>query len=121
MDGKERPIILSKDIIDKIEYDHGKICLENLIVSIHEWEYAVMYPYKNIDKINLIKCIPDSYNYLVVAANRNNGFYIVTHFETKSKNDKNLKRLLGRGNVINRGPSVCLYTNQGDEPAREGV
>lgn len=120
-DNKKRPIILSKEIIQKIENDHGKICIENLIVNVHEWEYAVVYPYKNIDKINLIKTIPNSHNYLIVAANRINGFYIVTHFETKSKNDKNLKRLLGRGNVVNRGPSVCLHTNQGTEPTREGV
>jgi hypothetical protein len=107
-DNKKRSLILSREIIDKIEYDHGPICAENIIINAFEWEFALLYKYKDIDKINLIKQIPNSHNYLLIAANRDNGFFIVTYFETKSINDKNLKRLLGRGNVISRGPSVCL-------------
>ena len=108
VDGLPRPLLLSREIVDKIEADHGPICGENLIHNAHGWEFAVLYPYKGIDKINLIKQIPNSDNYLLIAANRDNGFYLVTHFETKSVNDKNLKRLLGRGSVVSRGPSVCL-------------
>lgn len=107
-DGKKRPLILSRSIVEKIEFDHGPICAENMIINAFEWEYALVYKYKDIDKINLIKQIPNSFNYLLIAANRDNGFFIVTYFETKSINNKNLKRLLGRGNVISRGPSVCL-------------
>jgi hypothetical protein len=107
-DNRERPLILSNEIVDKIQFDHGHICPENMIINAHEWEYILMYKYKDIDKINLIKRIPDSHNYLLIAANRFNGFFIVTHFETQSIDNKNLKRLLNRGNVISRGPSVCL-------------
>lgn len=107
-DNKKRPLYLSIDIINKITLDHGNICFENMIINAHRWDLGLMYNYENIDKINLIKLIPESNNYILIAANRNNGFFIVTHFETVSKDNKNLKRLLGRGRVISRGPSVCL-------------
>lgn len=107
-DNKVRPLILSRNILHKIQYDHGHICPENMIINAHRWDYIVSYPYNNIDKIVLIKNIPDSRNYFVLAANRNNGFYIVTHFEVEAMTKKNLKRLLGRGDVLSRGPSICL-------------
>lgn len=107
-DGKMRPLILSRKIIGKITYDHGPICPENMIINAHRWDYIVSYPYKDIDKIVLIKNIPNSHNYLVLAANRNNGFYIVTQFEVEAITSANLKRRLGRGNVLSRGPSICL-------------
>lgn len=111
-DRKERPLILSKDIVQKIEFEHGKICPENLIFTADQWEYAVTQVDKKVDRINLIKEIPNSNNYLLIAANRDNGFYIITHFETESKNGNNLKRLLRRGNVISRVSSVACTTVQ---------
>lgn len=111
-DGKKRPLMLSKNIVDKIESDHGQLCPENLFFTAHYWEYAVTSVDRKIDRINLIKQIPNSDNYLLIAANRDNGFYIVTHFETESKNGNNLKRLLKRGNVINRVSSVACTTVQ---------
>ncbi len=107
-DNKERPLHLSREIVDKIESDHGPICAENIIINTHKWEYLILNFDKNVDRINIIKLVPNSNNYLVLAANRDNGFYIVTYFETRSLNEKNLKRLLGRGNVVSRVPSVCL-------------
>ena len=106
-DNKIRQLIISREIIDKIESDHGPICAENMIINAHEWDYVLMYLYNDIEKINLIKRIPNSFNYLLIAANRDNGFFVVTFFETKSMNDKNLKRLLKRGDVINRVSSVA--------------
>jgi hypothetical protein len=107
-DNKERPLMLSREIVDKIEFDHGPICSENMIINIHDWEYATTDVLGNPDKINLIKNIPDLDNYLLIAAIRINGFFVLTHFETETKGDINLKRLLGRGNVISRGPSIGL-------------
>ncbi len=107
-DAKVRPLILSRSILHKIQSDHGHICPENMIINAHRWDYIVSYPYNNVDKIVLVKNIPNSRNYFVLAANRNNGFYIVTHFEVEAMTGKNLKRLLGRGNVLSRGPSICL-------------
>ena len=107
-DNKIRQLIISREIIDKIQSDHGSICAENMIINAHGWDYILKYNFEDIEKINLIKIIPNSYNFLLIAANKDNGFFIVTHFETKSNNNKNLKRLLGRGDVISRGPSVCL-------------
>ncbi len=107
-DNKVRPLILSREIVDKIEYDHGLICPENIIINIFDWEYATTNVLGNPDKINLIKNIPNSDNYLLIAAIRINGFFMLTHFETKTSGDTNLKRLLGRGNVLSRGPSIGL-------------
>lgn len=107
-DNKIRQLIISREIVEKIESDHGPICAPNMIINAHEWDYILMYSIEGIEKINLIKRIPNSFNYLLIAANKDNGFFIVTYFETKSMDDKNLKRLLGRGNVLSRGPSVCL-------------
>lgn len=107
-DNKERPLVLSREIVDKIENDHGLFCSENIVINTHDWDYFILNFDKNIDRINIIKLIPDSDNYLLTVANRDNGFYMVTHFETVSSDQKNLKRLLGRGNVVSRVPSACL-------------
>ncbi len=107
-DGKSRPLFLSREIVDKIELDHGPICPENMIINIFEWEYATTNVLGNPDKINLIKNIPYSDNYLLIAATRINGFFVLTHFETETKGNINLKRLLKRGNAISRGPSIGL-------------
>ena len=107
-DNKIRPLILSRNILHKIQYDQGHICPENIVINAHRWEHATTNVLGNPDKINLIKTIPDSKNYLLIAALRVNGFFILTHFETKTSGSTNLKRLLGRGNVISRGPSIGL-------------
>ena len=106
-DGKVRPLVLSLEIVDKIQADHGDILPENLILNAHEWEFATTNVDEKIDRINLIKRIPDSDNYLIIAASRDNGFYMLTHFETVSTNGNNLKRLLKRGSVISRVSSVA--------------
>lgn len=108
VDGKERPLLLSREIVDKIEFDHGPIFPENMVITADEWEYATTSVLGNPDKINLVKRVPNSHNYLLIAAVRINGFYVVTHFETKTSGNTNLKRLLERGNVISRGPSIGL-------------
>ena len=107
-DGKIRPLILSRKIVSKITYDHGTICLENMVINAHRWDHATTNVLGNPDKINLIKTIPNSSNYLLIAALRVNGFFVLTHFETRTSGATNLKRLLGRGNVISRGPSIGL-------------
>ncbi len=111
-DNKERRIVLSREIVDKIEFDHGPICSENMIINIHDWEYATTNVLGNPDKINLIKSIPNSDNYLLIAAIRINGFFVLTHFETEAKNGNNLKRLLDRGSVVNRVSSIACTTDQ---------
>lgn len=120
-DGKERPLVLSREIVNKIQGDHGSILPNNFLANVHRWEYATTCVNGNPDKINLIKEIPGSNNYFLIAANRYNGYYIVTHFETEAHNPKNLKRLLKRGNVYKRVLSNACTTNQGDEPTRESV
>jgi hypothetical protein len=111
-DKKERPLVLSREIVDKIEGDHGPIPAPNMIVNIFDWEYATMNVLGNPDKINLIKNIPNSDNYLLIAAIRINGFFVLTYFETEANNGNNLKRLLDRGSVINRVSSIACTTDQ---------
>lgn len=93
-DGKERPLILSKDIVDKIQKDHGNINPENMAINAHDWDYVIKNVEGNPDKINLIKKIPNSDNYLTIAANRDNGFFTVTHYESEARNSNKLKNLL---------------------------
>lgn len=108
-DGEERHLIFSQTISEKIISDHGNIIPENLVINTNDWDVAL----KNLkaidpntgviatnpDKINLIKRVPKSDNFLVVAALRVNGFFIVTHYEVIPKSNE-LKSLLGRGDLL---------------------
>ncbi len=93
-DGKERPLLLSQEIVKKIQGDHGPIVPENLAINANNWDFAIKNVDKNPDKINLIKKIPNSENFLTIGANRDNGFYTVTQYETLAKTSDKLKRLL---------------------------
>jgi hypothetical protein len=101
-DQKLRPLILHKDVVHKIQKKHGKINVENLLINAHDWEIGV----RNMDyvsgKINLIKRIPNSDNFLLISAWRENGYYILTHFETETLQGNELKSLLGRGDSFSR-------------------
>jgi|GEM_PF-2836806 len=99
-DNKSRPLFLHVDIVNKIERDHGKIILENLIINANSWDYVVKNVDGNKDKINLIKKIPNTTYFLLIGANRVNGFFIVTHFESRSENIDKLKNLLQRGDFL---------------------
>jgi len=99
-DNKIRPLILNKDIIIKIENKHGKIPIENLLINAHDFDYALIN-FDNIkEKINLIKLIPDSNNFLLISAIKINGYFMLTHFETEVLKDNELKSLLGRGELV---------------------
>ncbi len=99
-DKKVRPLILSKDILVKIENKHGKIPIENLLINAHDFDHVIL----NLDniegKINLIKLIPNSDNFLLISAAMVNGFFILTHFETEVLQGNELKSLLGRGKLL---------------------
>lgn len=99
-DNKIRPLILNKDLIIKIENKHGKISIENLLINAHDFDYALIN-FDNIkEKINLIKLIPNSNNFLLISAIRINGYFLLTHFETESIQGNELKSLLGRGELV---------------------
>ncbi len=100
-DNKSRNLILSRNIIKKIERDHGSVVLENLIINANDWDYVIKNVDQNQDKINLLKLTP--YNtILLIGANRINGFFMLTHYEiiNNRKKDK-LKNLLKRGDSLN--------------------
>lgn len=101
-DGKQRPLILHKSIVEKIEIKHGKINIKNLLINAHDWNIGI----KNMDyiseKINLIKQIHNSNNFLLIGALQKNGYFILTHFETEVLQGNELKSLLGRGDSFSR-------------------
>ncbi len=107
-DGKPRDLIFSQMILDKVVRDHGEFIPENFVINANDWD-AVL---RNIldthtgerrsDKINLLKRIPRTGNYLLIAANKDNGFFIVSHFETLDSDGTKLKSLLGRGELFSK-------------------
>jgi hypothetical protein len=108
IDGKIRPLILNKTIVTKVENDHGKILLENLVINANDFDYVIKNMYGDPDKINLLKRIPDSNNILVIGANRNNGFFTVTHYEVDTKNPDKLKNLLKKGDSLDRNGRAAV-------------
>ena len=94
--------MLSKDIVLKIRSKHGDIDLANLLINAHDWDHVIKNLDRDKDKINLIKLIPNSDNFLLIGAVRNNGFFILTHFETEVMQGNELKSLLGRGDLISK-------------------
>jgi hypothetical protein len=102
-DNLSRPLILRKETVLKIEKKHGKININNLLINAHNWDMAV----KNVDavpeKICLIKQIPHSDNILIIGAFRENGFFVLSHYEVQIVQDNQLKSLLGRGDYFRRG------------------
>jgi hypothetical protein len=100
-DNKNRPLIINKDIIKKIENNHGKIISENVIITANDFDFIIKNVDDNKDKINLIKIIPNSPNFLTIGANRINGFFIVTYYESRPKKINTIKNLL-----LNKGDSL---------------
>lgn len=101
-DSKIRPLMLHKDIVKKIQDKHGKIIIENLIINAHSWDIGIRNLDRISEKINLIKMIPNSQNFLLIGAEQRNGYFILTHFETEVLQDNQLKSLLGRGDYFNQ-------------------
>ena len=101
-DQKIRPLILSKEIVLKIKNKHGNIIIKNLLINAHDWDYILQNVDKIKDKINIIKKVPNSDNFLIIGAVRDNGFFILTHFETEVLQGNELKSLLGRGDLISK-------------------
>jgi len=99
-DGKVRPIVLSEKIAKKIQNDHGSISVDNLVINANDWSVAVKNLDGNKDKINLIKKVSGSDSYIVLAMNRDNGFFTVSHYEVVPKGGNELKSLLGRGDLV---------------------
>lgn len=108
-DEKSRSLILKKEIINKIQNDHGRIIYENLIINANNWDYVIRNVEGNVDKINLIKIIPDTPYFLTIGANRVNGYFIVTHYESRPKKINTLKNLLkNKGDSLNHIGETAL-------------
>ena len=111
-DGQKRDLVFSKMIADKIRGDHGEFLPENFVINANDWDGALvnMRSFRNgileppnSNRINLIKKVPDSSTFLLIAAEKQNGFFVLTHFGTVMSGGNELKSLLGRGDLI--GPT----------------
>lgn len=104
-------LVLSRSIVSS---DHCCLPLENFAITANDWDFIVKNVDGNPDKINLIKTIPGTSDFFVIAANRNNGFFLVTYFEYRAKNGKELKNLLqNKGDSLNKlgeAPSFSFAT-----------
>lgn len=102
-DGKARPLELTSDRYAKIFQKHWPFSHENLIATANDWDYLI----KDLNgvewHINLIKELPDGSS-LLIGAKRENGAFVLTHFEPT----KSLKKVLedakkNGGEVIEKG------------------
>jgi hypothetical protein len=101
-DGKVRPLILNKQIVKKIKTGHGEFILENIILTANDFDFVIKNVDGNKDKINLIKLIPKSPHFLTIGANRINGFFTVTYYESRPKKINTIKNLLqNKGDSLN--------------------
>jgi hypothetical protein len=101
-DQRTRPLILNRKIIEKITINHGSIPLENLIINANDFDFFIQNLDGNPDKINLIKLIPGTQDFVLIGANRDNGYFLVTHYEVTAKSGNELKSLLGRGDFLDK-------------------
>jgi hypothetical protein len=101
-DEKIRPLILSKEVLVKIQNKHGKINPVNLIINANDWDIAIKNIDRTLGKICLIKYVPQSDNIFIIGAIRKNGFFILSHYEVEITQDNQLKSLLGRGDVFRK-------------------
>ncbi|MES2060213.1 MAG: hypothetical protein V4438_04250 [Patescibacteria group bacterium] len=110
-DGKKRPLIFNNIVAPKVAEGgkHGQMTPENLVINANDWEGVLKNVREfengklgkpNPDKINLIKRIPDSDNVLLIGADRENGYFMLTHYEIKPIEGNEIKSLLGRGDLF---------------------
>jgi hypothetical protein len=103
LDNISRPLIISRTILDKIVRDHGSFHIENLIIHANDWEYVIRNVHKDPLKINLINIIQGVHHFSTIGANRYNGYYIVTYYETYTDQNLKLKNLLHKkGDALDR-------------------
>ena len=82
-----RPLELSTSIYEKIFKKHGPFNHENLIATANNWDYLIKNLGGTEGHINLLKELPDG-KALLIGARRENGAFLLTHFEpTKSLED----------------------------------
>lgn len=98
------PVVFNSEIARKIIQDHGIFPIENLIISLKDWEYLIRNVNGNENKINLIKKIPGNHGYFTIGANKvGSKFHIVTFYETTTNNPEKIKNLLrNKGDALDR-------------------
>lgn len=108
-DGKERPAIFSQAIQNKIVWDHW-LDKANLLATVNQPDYIIKNVDGKADKINIIKKIEWTNDFVLIGADRQNGYFILSNYEVKSRNSKRLIKNLSRWEVVidNVGDSSSL-------------
>lgn len=104
---KEIPVLLNQVNLRKIESTHGTFNPYDMVRTVREYDEGILIPKSGhtSEKINLIKKTPTGY--FVLAANRFNGYGIVTFFERFPDNQKTKNYL---ASIRKRGSS---FVNSG--------
>ena len=108
-DGKERPAIFSQAIQNKIVWDHW-LDKANLLATVNQPDYIIKNVDGKADKINIIKKIEWTNDFVLIGADRQNEYFILSNYEVKSRNSKRLIKSLSRWEVVidNVGDSSSL-------------
>lgn len=132
-DWKERPAIFSAEIKEKIERDHW-IDKANMLWTLEKPDYIIKNMNWDTNRINIIRRIPWTNNFVLLAADRSNWFFVVTNYETHNNTNnrmKNeLKRLIKRwelvvdnvwdiGSVLNSESTNMQETEQAGEATKK--
>jgi hypothetical protein len=99
-DGKVRNLVLSNKIANKIK-EHGIIIKENLVLNATDWDYVIRNVAGVQERINLIKTLANG-GFIRIGANKDNGYFIVTHYENIVDKSQKLKNLLKKGDALDR-------------------
>ena len=101
---KIRPLYFSKNILHKIANGHGSFSGKNFIINANSWEYAVKYNDNGIDKIGLIKTIPNSNNIFIIHAERTNWYFTLTNYEPNTHFD--VMKEFAKWQIYNRNGEI---------------
>ena len=93
-DGKERPLILTEGILWHTFESHWAFSKTNLLETANNPNYIIINYWNVEGQINLIKKPPNTLDFLIIWAKRQNGSFMTTHFQKITGNKNALENYL---------------------------
>lgn len=93
-DGKERPLILTEGILWHTFESHWAFSKTNLLETANNPNYIIVNYWNVEGQINLIKKLPNTSDFLIIWAKRQNGSFMTTHFQKITGNKNALENYL---------------------------
>lgn len=93
-DGKERPLILTEGILWHTFASHWAFSKKNLLETANNPNYIIVNYWNVEGQINLIKKLPNTSDFLIIWAKRQNGSFMTTHFQKITGNKNALENYL---------------------------